>query len=368
MTIPLRVRPLFLTLATVAALSPLEMQAQEWTVDASAGRAVHRALTAGPGAHHAMFGLRYEGAHWLYLSAGIPLDSTGLPWGALGLGGRILSAGRVLSAGLDLEVQAHGYRDPRLQALGGGTTLEALPLVSLTGRPARLELRSGILHYTSAFGGVIESRTLHKSDVRLTLIPLAALEVIAEGRYLRAAEGSYPFAGGSAVLSHGRAEVWGTMGWWLSDVVREPAWGAGTSLGVGDRTQVRFSLQQEALDPLYWSLPRRSWSLGVNHRLGRSVVLHSPSPVLPPVTGGQVTLRIPLSASTSKPSIAGDFNGWNPVPMTRSGDSWIVTLRVPPGLYRYAFRSAEGVWFVPESVPHRVSDGMGGVSAILVVR
>ncbi|HEY8485417.1 MAG TPA: hypothetical protein VIL13_12465 [Longimicrobiales bacterium] len=43
-------------------------------------------------------------------------------------------------------------------------------------------------------------------------------------------------------------------------------------------------------------------------------------------------------------------------------------MKVAPGVYHYAFVTADGKWFVPESVPGRKDDGMGGHVAVLVVR
>ena len=34
--------------------------------------------------------------------------------------------------------------------------------------------------------------------------------------------------------------------------------------------------------------------------------------------------------------MGGDFNGWAPVPMARSGEEWVLSLPLRPGVYRYA--------------------------------
>ena len=73
------------------------------------------------------------------------------------------------------------------------------------------------------------------------------------------------------------------------------------------------------------------------------------------------------SPSAGAVSIAGDFNNWQLVPMQREGDEWIVRLPLSPGAYHYAFRAANGDWFVPPSTPGRRDDGMGGFVAMLVV-
>jgi hypothetical protein len=92
------------------------------------------------------------------------------------------------------------------------------------------------------------------------------------------------------------------------------------------------------------------------------------APVAAEVGAGGVTLRIPGRGLRQAPSVAGDFSGWRPLRMVRSGEFWVIRLDLAPGAYRYAFRTADGEWFVPDSVPGRRDDGMGGVSALLLVR
>ena len=69
-----------------------------------------------------------------------------------------------------------------------------------------------------------------------------------------------------------------------------------------------------------------------------------------------------------QPSVGGDFNQWKPAPMRREGKYWSYTVAASPGVYNYAFVTADGDWFVPEDVPGRRDDGMGGKVAVLVVK
>ena len=83
---------------------------------------------------------------------------------------------------------------------------------------------------------------------------------------------------------------------------------------------------------------------------------------------GRVVLRLPVrEAGTPPPSIAGDFTKWTLVRMKRHGDEWRFSVQLSGGVYRYAFRSADGEWFVPASFPNRTDDLMGGWVAVLVV-
>ena len=83
---------------------------------------------------------------------------------------------------------------------------------------------------------------------------------------------------------------------------------------------------------------------------------------------GRIVLRLPVrEAGTPPPSIAGDFTKWTPVRMKRHGDEWRFSVQLSGGVYRFAFRSADGEWFVPASFPNRTDDQMGGWVAVLVV-
>jgi len=83
---------------------------------------------------------------------------------------------------------------------------------------------------------------------------------------------------------------------------------------------------------------------------------------------GRVVLHLAArDAGAPPPSIAGDFTNWMPVRMERHGDEWRFSVHVSRGVYRFAFRGADGQWFVPASFPNRTDDGMGGWAAVLVV-
>lgn len=360
------------SLAVACALAFLigthDARAQGWVVDVSAGQIANRALPGTIGSFGATFGLRFEGMRWLALSAGVPFDSAGAPWAAVGAGARFATTGPV-AVGLDLGTQAYGFQDRISQTIGGGGILEVMPLLSTRAGPAGIAVRSGLLYHTSVLAGQSASRSIHASDARVSL-GSALFRVTGEGRYLRAEEGDYPYVGAGVEGSAGKGAFWGYAGKWLSDVIEGPVWGAGARFTFGTRTDIFASFQQETNDPLYWNAPQKSWSVGVSRRLGRPAHARPaavPNSLAPVVSGGNVSFRIPLSASSKAPLLGGDFTGWKAVPMVRSGGFWSVTLPVPRGSHRYAFRHVGGDWFVPPSVPGRTDDGMGGTVAVLIV-
>ena len=133
----------------------------------------------------------------------------------------------------------------------------------------------------------------------------------------------------------------------------DATWGGGVAVALTARSSVWASVRQEATDPLYWNTTRRTWSVGLTQRLGR---ITSPIRLVPATESGGVlvTLRA-ADAPSGEISIAGDFNNWQPTPMQREGDRWVVRLLIGAGVYHYAFRSSTGTWFVPSSRPDVVT-------------
>ena len=115
----------------------------------------------------------------------------------------------------------------------------------------------------------------------------------------------------------------------------------------------------------------------IRHLMGASIVL-----LLIIDTGGiaakpsaaeskkptRVVIRFPATEAAGQPSIAGDFTGWMLLVMERHGKEWTFPVKLSPGVYRFAFRNSDGKWFVPDSIPYRTDDGMGGLVAVLVVQ
>jgi hypothetical protein len=65
--------------------------------------------------------------------------------------------------------------------------------------------------------------------------------------------------------------------------------------------------------------------------------------------------------------IAGDWNGWQPVPLARDASGrWILPPGLEPGAYRFNLRIDGERWLVPEGVP-TLEDGFGGEVGLLIV-
>ena len=69
----------------------------------------------------------------------------------------------------------------------------------------------------------------------------------------------------------------------------------------------------------------------------------------------------------SRVEVAGDWNGWQPVPLRQDGAGrWVIPADLAPGVYRFNLRIDGTTWVVPSEVPS-VDDGFGGQVGILVI-
>jgi hypothetical protein len=362
----MRPRTFAALLASLVIAAPAETYGQGLSVDVSAGRLVYDPVAANVGTNNLMGSLRYDTAReaWIYGAAAAPLTDAATSWGSAGAGGRF--AGRANTrAALGADVAAHGYtfRDAVVDQVGTGGVAEAIPFVRLSAGLGFVEGRGGWRGHTLTLAGVRESRGVFETGARAGYG--AMLRVEGDARWVHATEGTFPFAGLSLTYNGAPVQAWGQAGKWLHDDLDDATWGGGLAVTLSARSSVWASVRQEAPDPLYWNTARRTWSVGMTQRLGRVA-----SPIRPlrasPAGGVLVTLRA-SDAPPGQISIAGDFNNWQPAPMQREGDSWVMRLPVGPGVYHYAFRSATGTWFVPSSTPGRRDDGMGGHVAVLLV-
>lgn len=83
--------------------------------------------------------------------------------------------------------------------------------------------------------------------------------------------------------------------------------------------------------------------------------------------GDGVLVRIRPQPHAQIVAIAGDWNGWTPMPLERAdGDVWETSFPLAPGIHQFVVFIDGTAWTIPEEVP-RVPDGMGGRIAVLTV-
>jgi hypothetical protein len=343
-----------------------DARAQGVSVDLSAGRTVYDPLAVDVGANNVTGTVRYDTqALWIYGAAAAPLGSQDPFWTSIGTGGRLAlfdSRARHTMIGIDTAAQGHLFHDRLAGQTGSGGHFDAIPFVRVSSGRAYVELRGGPRGQLLSYLNDLQRRAVVETGARVGYG--TTLRVEAENRWVRASEGTYPQVGASLQYSGSSLSVWARAGKWAGGGLDEVNWGVGAAYPVGVGTSVWTSVRQEAPDPLFWNALRRSWSVGLTHQFGPG-----PARIFPThAKAGNVEIRLTArDADTPQLAIGGTFNEWRAVPMRREGNYWTIELALPPGVYRYAFRAADGRWFVPPSVPNRRVDGMGGFVAVLLV-
>lgn len=378
-------RAIALAIAFGFGIAATPLAAQEWHVSAHAGR-IRSVLDPSATSGSFALGLRYEDPDAaLRLSAGIPGSSNDALWGSVG-GWRRFAArfGGNFRTGLDVAGNAFlvmdrsdgsaplpGPFDPPASPLpdrdGHAVAGQALPMLGYESARFQLHTRAGISRYAAQFGGQPLDRVVRLADLQVTLLPTTSVAIVPVIQTFRASgEDASTYRGVSALAASGPASAWGSIGQWSQNGIGTP-WAVGGRWRPHPLIALEVAARHDTFDPLYLQPAQTAWSVGVALRLGGRARPLSP-PVPAAYVDGRATIRLPVAASKTQPSIAGDFNDWKPAPMHRDGDQWTYVVNVTPGVYNYAFVSAGGDWFVPESVAGRKSDGMGGHVAVLVVR
>jgi hypothetical protein len=245
---------------------------------------------------------------------------------------------------------------------------QALPVLGYEASTFQLQVRAGVSRYAAKFGDQRSDRSVRLADLQVTVTPTSSFAIVPMmQRYQASGEAATMFTGVSAVTASTVGSLSASVGRWAGGRSEGTPWSVGGRLSLHPRVSLDGAVRRDTFDPLSLQAAQTSWSIGLSVLTAGRV-----RPVAPPVpaayVNGQATIRLPASASNTRPSIAGDFNGWQPAPMEREGDHWVYRVAVTPGVYNYAFVGADGTWFVPEGVPGRKDDGMGGFVAVVVVR
>lgn len=373
-------------LGIVIAAGPLA--AQEWRASALAGRI--RSSLDPVASERVALGVQYDGpTTGLRLTGGVPLRAEE-PWaGAASAWTRLAVRRQGLLAGVDVagsalltvDRAADGVRPPtgsfpdpfeppapvRGDRSGHAFAAQAMPVVGYEGARVQVHARAGVSRYSVSIGEQRADRSVQLADLQVTVAPTTSLALVPVIRHFRAPdEDPSLFAGISAVTASRVGSVWASVGRWTSGAGEGTPWSVGGRLPLHTLVSLEGAVRHDTFDPLHLQPGQTSWSVGLSVRLGGAA-----RPVAPPVPAayvdGRATIRLPASAARTQPSIAGDFNDWTPAPMTRAGEHWTYTVALSRGVYHYAFVGADGAWFVPEDVPGRRDDGMGGHVAVLVV-
>lgn len=347
------------------------VHAQTWTADLYAGGTRYQSLSDRVSATNLIANIRYQGLRSLlaYISVAAPLDGDAAVWGAAGGAGRLTRFTlRPWSYGIELAAHGYAFRDRLSEDLGGGASAYALPFVALAHRVGSLELRGGWHQHVFGLADTTGGRGLLEAGARATAVR-DWLGAQLDARWLRATEATYPYVGIQLAAAPSFGRLWGWTGRWFGDERPGTLWGVGGSVPVGRIGELWVSFRRDAVDPLFLNASRRGWNVGFSRQLGSR--REAAAVLAPKIERGAVQIRLPVSAVPDQnggaPSVAGEFNEWQPAPMRQEEGVWVLDLPLAPGVYRFAFVTPAGEWFVPEQYPGRMDDGMGGYVALIVV-
>ncbi|HXI65747.1 MAG TPA: glycogen-binding domain-containing protein [Gemmatimonadales bacterium] len=177
---------------------------------------------------------------------------------------------------------------------------------------------------------------------------------------------------GRVATSAGPVDVMGYVGWRLAPTVsRLPttSWGGGTvTVWFTSQAALVFGGGTYASD-LLQGLPRGRYLSGaIRLSRGRPTVWAGPSAgrALYARDRGQAEFRFGVPGA-SRVDLAGDWTGWQPVPMQRTPDGrWLLRVSLAPGVHRFNLVVDGERWIVPEGVAS-IDDGFGGKISLLVV-
>lgn len=359
------------TLATLLLLSTASPAGAQWYVSGSWGASED--LDAGTSETVQSFQLGLSGftdAGRLQLIGGVPIrPSEDLTWGLVEAASSpflLGSARRGFGLQPDLLARGFAYHDPLAEVEGTGGLLVAEPYVAVSGATFRARLGGGVRAAGTSVAGTSSGRTAGVTAGDVLFAPAGRLSGVVRAEVLHLEDETLPHGSIGLVFEHGQGHLWAGLDRWEGDERRETGWYAGGALDLSETLAARVNFGRTSGEPMFGTPARQTWSIALRYRFadrpggGR---LES----LPEYDSGGVRLRVSVDESDGTPAVGGSFNGWQPVPMTRSGDVWTITLELEPGYYEIAFVDETGDWFVPESFPGRRPDGMGGWVAILIV-
>jgi len=183
----------------------------------------------------------------------------------------------------------------------------------------------------------------------------------------------YPELTASLTLTEGSLDLtlYGGLRSWPGDAgALDETWvGATAALWVLPRAALVLSGGGYGADVLQ-GLPGGQFlsvALRVTPRRVRPIPVTAVAPIvftLEEARAGQIVFEV---EGASRVEIVGDWNGWQRVPLSRSGRGrWALPTPLEPGTYRFNLLVDGERWLVPEGVPS-IDDGFGGAVGLLIV-
>jgi hypothetical protein len=298
-------------------------------------------------------------------TVGVPVDpDASSRWASLAGWLETTIAGPV---GVSASASGFAFQDPILESAGVGSIVALDTHGAFELGLAELRLRLGARHGAHLGGDGGSQRLLGRAGTAAT-VRLGAVEARAEVDHWLAEEAGYTQVAARAGFAHPRIQAWAGIAHWATASLPGTGWDVGVRVPVSDRIAITARGGVPAQDILFWMPRQQAWSVALQLRTGApSLEAALPIPAVHDAGRG-VSITLPARGLEGAPAVAGSFSGWRPMPMERARDGWRLSLTLEPGVYEYAFVTADGSWFVPEQTPGRKPDGFGGFVAVLIVQ
>lgn len=258
---------------------------------------------------------------------------------------------------------------------GGGSTAAAHGVGELLWTAESWGLGAGAGPSTGMISGALPVTALHARarawwrPGREDAAHATELQLLVEPTHFP--DGWFTDVGAGASVERGRvvASLW-LAGRFAGGPESKAAGSALLQMYVSPRVAIEVGGGSYLNDP-YQDLPRAGFvTFGVRLHRSARLIHASPAPRLAPlapeVRGDSqfVQFRMPGAKLVA---IAGDWNTWKPFALRALGnDVWEAGLRLPRGVYHFNLLVDGSDWVVPNGVA-TVSDGMGGMVAVLIV-
>lgn len=369
----MKLGPVFFVGAIAALLAPAVAAQNQTSLGVGAGTVRHErgasfsALTLSPAVQ------RLSSSSYLGAGGALSLLEGGV-WAAQGRGDLWLAVPRAKLTGARLAFSATASTSTRsdgIAAASGAAIGEAL----WTGARGGVALGAGpAIGVIESFPGIGALRVRGRGWWQLSgRADNVGLSLIVEGTRLAAAWYTDVVAGVSFESTRIAAGLWASGR--FSAVYGSSGAASGTLQYFVTPTLAAEATGGSYLRDPFQGLPRAGFfTAGVRiFRPGRAAASSSPPATLPALQpliaayrGDTAVVRFRMEGARTV-AIAGSWNAWTPIPLRDLGGAiWEATLLLPPGTYYFNLVVDGAEWVVPGGVA-AVSDGMGGLVAVLTV-
>lgn len=183
-------------------------------------------------------------------------------------------------------------------------------------------------------------------------------------------DGTFAAVGTSGRFAIGPAAISLNATYWRTPIDGELDISAAISTRVSSRLVAYASVETGRTDPLLGTPRSSTASLGMSWRVARSRRTQDlPVVEVAERVGRGRRVRFQIAGGVAERiALAGSFTDWQPRPMRRDRDLWVLDLVLEPGIHHFGFLLDGERWFVPGHAPGLVDDGWGRKNASFVIQ